>query len=189
MKKSRTISLVLMLVAMFAMPMAANAQFSGLGKKIKSTVTSTVKDKVSDVKDNPQGAVSDAKVAASGGLQAYLGLTDEAGQTVWRYYEMHRNFTSGKSDKNYTGATAELGGITGTLIEKYKELKDGDRKAIENDKMCQNFPGLFNSWTKKAKDVTTWDFHPVSAKDSQHFIEVIERMRALYKEREKEYGL
>lgn len=189
MKKSGIVSFVLSLVVMFVMPMAAHAQFGGIGKKLKDAAQKKSTEIVDKAQTNPQAALNDAQVAKSGGLQKYLGLDDAAGQTVWRYYEMHKNFTSGKGDKNYTGGVAELGGITGTLIEKYKELKDGDKDAIANDKMCGNFPGLFNSWTKKAKDVTTWDYHPVPSADAAHFIEVFERMRALYNQRAKEYDL
>lgn len=176
----------------------ANAQLGGLVKKAKQA-TEKVKNNanvgVSSSSNSviPGAAVptnrEEAEIAKAGGLQKYLRLDDEAGQTVWRYYQMFQEFTSGKSNKEYMGAVAELGDITGTLISDYKILKSGNKEDIAGNKMRGNYPGRFNTWVKKAKDVTTWDFHPVPEKDSKHFIEVIERMRTLFKQREKEYDL
>lgn len=196
MKTSKTARLILAIAAMMIMPMAANAQFGGLGKKLKSAAKEAVIDKkgnvqgsVIDAKNNPQGSLENAKIAKAGGLQKYLGLDDEAGQTVWSYYQRYQKFASGNGDKDYKGGTAELGNFTTTLIDDYKILKSGDKESIADNKSLGNYPGRFNRWIKTAKDVTTWKFHPVSSQDSQHFIEVIERMRKLYNERVKEYDL
>ena len=186
--------LFLMLVCC-TMVATANAQLGGLVKKAKQATEKVTNNK--DVKVSTSGSVApavptnreDAEIAKAGGLQKYLGLDDEAGQTVWRYYQMFQEFTSGKNNKEFMGAVAELGGITGTLISDYKILKSGNKEEIAGNKMRGNYPGRFNTWVKKAKDVTTWDFHPVPEKDSKHFIEVIERMRTLFKQREKEYDL
>lgn len=196
MKTSKTTRLILAIAAMMIMPMAANAQFGGLGGKLKGAANAAkvsagnkVKNKIVDAQNNPEGAREEAKIAKAGGLQKYLGLDDEAGQTVWSYYQRYQKFASGNGDKNYAGGTAELGNFTSTLIDDYKILMSGDKESIADNKSIGNYPGRFNKWIKKAKDVTTWKFHPVSQQDSKHFIEVIERMRKLYNERVKEYDL
>lgn len=193
MKISKTFQFALAIAAMMIMPMTANAQFGKLMNKAKGAAKTAVKDKadaaVIDAQKNPSGALEDAKIAKAGGLQKYLGLDDEAGQTVWNYYQRHLTYGTPQQDKKYVAGAVQCGQVSADMVERYKILMKGDKEEISQQQMMGNFPGKFKSWEKSLRETQSWKVNPISDKDLKDFLIVRDRIRDLYNQRVKELDL
>lgn len=190
--------LFLMLVCC-SMVATANAQLGGLmkkAKKVKESVSNPVGNRDIDV-SNPSSVVSSATggaisyadqekaaVAAAGGMQKYLGLTDEKGQVFWKYYKMGEDFETenemriAKNQKKKTWAGGEADASSAAyFIGKIMRLMKGNRDVIDKRQLYYEVNNSFEANIQMASKVNP---NPIPKADSAVLMMYYKKVRDEY---------